>query len=235
MSGLITTRPVSMAAAISAVDQAAHCSSSVMTSSSTHEWTRAAGRIAAGSLATEQRHDLVSAHAGHVPAGGCVAQPQVGGLPPVCRASAATALGRGQHDTVSTPSMLIGTMRMRRRPRPHSGAAPSHDSTCSSWPDRASEESPGLSHERCFRRSGLVGLGGREPVAEGDVEGVEGGLPPVGPPLGGPCPVGSGLDRQVQVLERGLSRSGSGCGSSTDRRNRAFSRLDRVRGSHHVG
>jgi hypothetical protein len=35
----------------------------------------------------------------------------------------------------------------------------------------------GLSHERCFRQSWLVGLGSREPVAEGDGEGVQGGLP----------------------------------------------------------
>jgi hypothetical protein len=38
--------------------------------------------IAAGSLATQQRHDLVSAHARHVPAGGRVAQPPDQPLPP---------------------------------------------------------------------------------------------------------------------------------------------------------
>src|ERR1700756_627945 len=75
MSGLMTTRPASMAAAISRADQSAHCSSPVMTSRSTQESTRVAGRMAAGSLATQQRHDLVGAHARAPLAGGRVAQP----------------------------------------------------------------------------------------------------------------------------------------------------------------
>src|ERR1700752_2486574 len=81
MSGLITTRPVSMAAAICCADQSAHCSSPVMTSSRTQESTKMAGRIAAGSLATQQRHDLVGAHARHVLAGGRVTQPPDQPLP----------------------------------------------------------------------------------------------------------------------------------------------------------
>lgn len=40
----------------------------------------------------------------------------------------------------------------------------------------------GLSRQLCFRRFGLVGLSGREPVAEGDGKGVQGQLPPHGPP-----------------------------------------------------
>src|ERR1700722_2653473 len=69
MSGLMTTLPASMAAAISRADQSAHCSSPVMTSRSTQESMRVAGRIAAGSLATQQRHDLIGGHAYHVRAG----------------------------------------------------------------------------------------------------------------------------------------------------------------------
>src|ERR1700761_9245958 len=75
MSGLMTTRPESMAAPICPADQSAHRASPVMTSSSTHESTRVAGRIAAGSVATQQRHDLVGAQAGHVFAGRRVTQP----------------------------------------------------------------------------------------------------------------------------------------------------------------
>src|SRR5579863_5198910 len=82
MSGLMTTLPASMAAAISRADQSAHCSSPVMTSRSTQESTRVAGRIAAGSLATQQRHDLVGAHARHVLPGGGVAQTPDQPLPP---------------------------------------------------------------------------------------------------------------------------------------------------------
>jgi YhgE/Pip-like protein len=63
---------------------------------------------------------------------------------------------------------------------------------------------PGLSRQRCFRRSWLVGLGGWESVGEGDREGVQGGLPPHGPP----CPAGPGGVKgpgdQVEALERGL-------------------------------
>src|ERR1039457_2864994 len=80
MIGLITTRPTSMAAAISRADQSAHCSSPVMTSRSTQESTRVAGRMA-GSLATQQRHDLVGAHTRHVLPGGRVAQPPDQPLP----------------------------------------------------------------------------------------------------------------------------------------------------------
>src|ERR1700721_302975 len=82
MSGLITTRPASMAAAISWADQSAHCSSPVVTSSSTQESTRVAGRIADGSLATQQRHDLVGAHARHLLAGRRIAQSADHPLPP---------------------------------------------------------------------------------------------------------------------------------------------------------
>src|ERR1035437_8055493 len=82
MRGLITTRPASTAAAICAADQSAHCSSPVMTSSSTQESTRVAGRSAGASLATEQRHDLVGAHARHVLAGGRTAEPPDQPLPP---------------------------------------------------------------------------------------------------------------------------------------------------------
>src|SRR5579859_1936043 len=82
MRGLITTRPASMAAAICLADQSAQSSSPVMTSSSTQESTMVAGRIAAGSLATQQRHDLVGTHARDVPAGGRVTQPPDQPLPP---------------------------------------------------------------------------------------------------------------------------------------------------------
>src|ERR1035437_4766280 len=81
MRGLITTRPASTAAAICAADQSAHCSSPVMTSSSTQESTRVAGRSAGASLATEQRHDLVGAHARHVLAGGRPPHLLAGGRP----------------------------------------------------------------------------------------------------------------------------------------------------------
>src|ERR1700761_2029381 len=82
MSGLITTRPASMAAAICAADQSAQRSSPGMTSRRTHESIRVAGRIAAGLLATEEGHDLVGAHArGLLPAGGA-AQPADQPLPP---------------------------------------------------------------------------------------------------------------------------------------------------------
>src|SRR5690242_17092130 len=81
MSGLITTRPASMADAIWPADQSAQRSSPVITSSSTQESTRVAGRIAAGSLATQQRHDLVGAHARHLLAGRRVAQPPDQPLP----------------------------------------------------------------------------------------------------------------------------------------------------------
>src|SRR5581483_2610197 len=53
-----------------------------MTSSSTQESTRVAGRIAAGSFATQQRHDLVGAHARDVVPGGGVTQPAGQPLPP---------------------------------------------------------------------------------------------------------------------------------------------------------
>src|SRR5579864_2732041 len=82
MSGLITTRPVSRAAATRCADQSAHCSSPVMTSRRTQESTKIAGRIAAGSLATQQRHDLVGAHTRHLLAGCRVAQPPDQSLPP---------------------------------------------------------------------------------------------------------------------------------------------------------
>src|ERR1700683_3600219 len=85
MSGLITTRPASMAVAICPADQSAHCSSPVMTSSSTHESTRVTGLITGGSLATQQRHDLVGAQVGHVAAGRRVAQPPDRALSPGLR------------------------------------------------------------------------------------------------------------------------------------------------------
>src|SRR5712691_8602045 len=66
MSGLITTRPLSMAAAICPADQSAHRSSPVMTSSRTQESTRVAGLIATGLVGTEQRHDLIRAQASHL-------------------------------------------------------------------------------------------------------------------------------------------------------------------------
>src|ERR1700761_322330 len=71
-----------MAAAISRADQSAHCSSPVMTSSSTQESISVAGRIAAGSLATQQRHDLVGAHARDFLAGGRVPKAPDQALPP---------------------------------------------------------------------------------------------------------------------------------------------------------
>src|SRR5262249_34123236 len=79
--GLITTRPASSAAAISVADQSAHLSSAVMTSSSTHESTRVAGRIAARSFATEQRHDLVGAHASYFVTSSRATQPADQSLP----------------------------------------------------------------------------------------------------------------------------------------------------------
>src|SRR5580698_10586596 len=82
MRGLITTRPASTAAAICAADQSAHCSSPVMTSRSTQESTRVEGRCSEALLATEQRHDLVGAHARHILAGGCTAEPPDQPLPP---------------------------------------------------------------------------------------------------------------------------------------------------------
>src|SRR5712691_456390 len=81
MSGLITTRPASIAIAIWLADQSAHRSSPVMTSSSTHESTRVAERIAVRSFATEQRHDLVGAHARYFLTTGRVAQPADQPLP----------------------------------------------------------------------------------------------------------------------------------------------------------
>src|ERR1039457_1320411 len=75
MRGVITTRPASPAPAICAAHQSAHRSSPVMTSSSTQESTRVAEWSAEASLATEQRHDLVRAHARHVLAGGRTAEP----------------------------------------------------------------------------------------------------------------------------------------------------------------
>src|ERR1022692_416829 len=79
-----------MATAICSADQSAHCSSPVITSSSTQESTSVAGRIAAGpidamSLATEQCHDLVGTQAGHVPAGRRVTQPPGQALAPGLR------------------------------------------------------------------------------------------------------------------------------------------------------
>src|ERR1700722_777432 len=94
MSGLMTTLPASMAAAISRPDQSAHCSSSVMTSSSTQESTRVAGRIAAGSLATQQRHDLVGAHPRHFLASRRIAQPPNQPLPPALGSLGADDLKR---------------------------------------------------------------------------------------------------------------------------------------------
>src|SRR5580698_7203442 len=82
MSGLMTTRPESMAAAICPADQSAHRSSPVMTSSSTHESTSVVALIAPRSVATKQRHDLVGAQAGHVAAGSRVTQPARQALPP---------------------------------------------------------------------------------------------------------------------------------------------------------
>jgi hypothetical protein len=62
----------------------------------------------------------------------------------------------------------------------------------------------GLSHERCFRQPRLAGLSGREPVAEGYREGVQGGLPSHRPP----CPAGPGRVKgpghQIQALQGGL-------------------------------
>src|ERR1700684_940078 len=82
MSGLMTTRPESMAAAICPADHSAHRSSPVMTSSSTHESTRGVPLIGQPSVATEQRHDLVGTQAGHVAAGSRVTQPPHQALPP---------------------------------------------------------------------------------------------------------------------------------------------------------
>src|SRR5580692_10532559 len=75
MIGLITARPSSMAAAIRAADQSAQFSSPVMTSSSTQESIKVAVRMAAGLFATQQRHDLIGAHARHVLSGGGIPQP----------------------------------------------------------------------------------------------------------------------------------------------------------------
>src|ERR1700759_2778953 len=75
MSGLITARPASRAAAIWLADQSAQCASPVMTSSSTHESISVADRMAAGSVIAQQGHDVVSAQAGHVTAAGRVTQP----------------------------------------------------------------------------------------------------------------------------------------------------------------
>src|SRR3984957_17782254 len=83
-----------MAAAISRPDQSAHCSSSVMTSSSTQESTRVPGRIAAGSLATQQRHDLVGAHPRHFLASRRIAQPPNQPLPPALGSLGADDLKR---------------------------------------------------------------------------------------------------------------------------------------------
>src|SRR5712691_5412173 len=85
MSGLITTRPLSMAAAICPADQSAHRSSPVMTSSRTQESTRVAGLIATGLVGTEQRHDLIRAQASHLCAASRIAQPPDQTLAPALR------------------------------------------------------------------------------------------------------------------------------------------------------
>src|SRR5579875_2451335 len=81
MIGLMTARPWSMAVAICPAAQSAQRLSAVMTSSSTQESIRVAGRMAAGLLATQQRHDLVGGHARHIPPGGGVPQPPGQPLP----------------------------------------------------------------------------------------------------------------------------------------------------------
>ena len=57
-----------------------------------------------------------------------------------------------------------------------------------------------------FGVTDLVGLlpSCAQAAVEGDVEGVEGGLPPVGPALAAPAGGVQAHDRQVQALERGL-------------------------------
>ena len=56
------------------------------------------------------------------------------------------------------------------------------------WADDGRCGSRGLSRQRCFWRFALVGLGGREPVGEGDGESVQRRLPAHGPS----CPAGPG-------------------------------------------
>src|SRR5690348_14074313 len=97
MSGLMTTRPLSMAAVICPADQSAHCLSPVMTSSSTQESTRVAGRIGVGSLATEQRHDLVGTHARYISRSCRITQPPDQPLAPAFCALLAHYLQRTVH------------------------------------------------------------------------------------------------------------------------------------------
>src|SRR5579862_6503206 len=130
MSGLITARPVSMAAAISAPDQSAHCRSPVMTSRSTHESMRVAGRIAAGLLATEEGHDLIGAHARDVLPGGGAAQPPDQPLPPALGPLGADDLESAIHlddlDLVPGVQPVLGPQV--RRDRQLTFAVQNHDS-----------------------------------------------------------------------------------------------------------
>ena len=67
----------------------------------------------------------------------------------------------------------------------------------------------GLSHERCFRRSWSVGLGGRPAVTECDGEGVDHGLPAHRPP-GAACPGRvQAAGHKVQALQCAPARWGS--------------------------
>src|SRR5260370_23179095 len=117
MSGLSTARAGSMAIAIWLADQSAHRSSPVMTSSSTQESTRVAERIAVRSLATEQRHDLVGAHARYFLTADRVAQPADQPLPSALSPLSADDLQRGadRHDLHLLPALQSGRAPQTRR------------------------------------------------------------------------------------------------------------------------
>src|SRR5580658_4438209 len=136
MSGLMTTRPESMAAAICPADQSAHRSSPMMTSSSTHESTRVVGLIAPGSLATEQRHDLVGAQARHIAAGSSVTQLADQAPPPGLRSLRAhdlqCALDVDHFDLVANVQVIL--VPQVRRDRHLALTVQHHDALPSRYP-----------------------------------------------------------------------------------------------------
>src|SRR5713226_6253334 len=62
----------------------------------------------------------------------------------------------------------------------------------------------GLSNKRCNFCLCCLLPSRAEAAVEGDVERVQGGLPPVGPPLAAPAGRVQAHDRHVEALERGL-------------------------------
>src|SRR5213083_986067 len=75
----------------------------------------------------------------------------------------------------------------------------------------------------------LLPSGGQAPV-EGDVEGVEGGLPPVGPAFAALPGRVQAHDRQVQALEGGLLGGEVAAGADGSAQP-GVDRLDRIRGA----